>query len=277
MRITPLHPSLAIAALLAALSASALGARPASAQEPEQPSDTAAPPPPADFDDGAPAPAEAQPPARLPDQAAFDQGLSNYGHWAETPGYGRVWVPSAAADNDWQPYTNGRWVYTDAGWAFSSDVPWGWAVFHYGRWGWREGIGWFWVPGYTWAPAWVSWRYSGGHIAWSPYAPRGFQYGAHWHGWVAMPRAHFTHPIVYERVPRAHLGAIIRGARPAPSIQSTPVRGHAYGPPRRAAGPVRRSPAPQRGPAAPQRKPATSQTHAAPAHPAGAHAGERRN
>jgi hypothetical protein len=240
--------SLALAALVASLPA-ALFSRAARAQDDaQQVSDTAPPPPPADFDESAPPPPEALPPAQPPGQAAFDQALSPYGRWVDTPDYGRVWIPASSAQGDWQPYTNGSWVYTESGWAFASDVPWGWAVFHYGRWGFRDGLGWFWVPGYTWAPAWVSWRYSNGHVGWSPYGPRGFQYGSHWRGWVAMPSAHFTHPIVHEMLPRAHVGPIIRAARPAPSIRSAPERGHAYGPPRHVAGPPQRSPQRSPGP-----------------------------
>ena len=26
------------------------------------------------------------------------------------------------------------------GWSFAAPVPWGWAVYHYGRWGWRAGF-----------------------------------------------------------------------------------------------------------------------------------------
>ena len=64
----------------------------------------------------------------------------------------------------WAPYTrNGHWVYANVGWTWVSDEPWGWATYHYGRWVNLDGTGWCWVPGYTWAPAWVSWRYGGGY------------------------------------------------------------------------------------------------------------------
>ena len=111
-------------------------------------------------------------------------------------------------------------------------MPWGWAPFHYGRWGWTPALGWFWGPGLVWAPAWVSWRYTNGHVAWAPYAPPGFRYGRRWPGWVTVPAPHFTHPIERERIPRADAAPIVRSARPAPSIQHAPEHGHAYGPPR---------------------------------------------
>ena len=34
-----------------------------------------------------------------------------------------------------------------------------------------EGTGWCWVPGYTWGPAWVSWRYGDGYCGWAPLPP----------------------------------------------------------------------------------------------------------
>jgi hypothetical protein len=214
-------------------------ASPARAQQP--PEDTAPPPPPEDEEEeAAPPPTEIEAPAQPPDDTTFEQALTPYGRWVATPDYGRVWVPSAAANPDWQPYTDGRWVYTGAGWAFASDVPWGWAAFHYGRWGWVAGTGWFWVPGRVWAPAWVSWRYNNGHVSWSPYAPRGFAYGPRWRGWVVVPAQHFTHPIAREVIPRAHAAVIVRTSRPAPSIVVGPERGRVYGPPRAAVGrPVR--------------------------------------
>jgi hypothetical protein len=205
-------------------------ARPAHAQAPS-PSDTVPPPPPDDEEsDATPPPAEAQPPPQAPDRPAFEERLAPYGRWVDTPEYGRVWIP-ATSSPDWQPYSEGRWVYTEWGWSFVSDVPWGWAVFHYGRWGWRAGFGWFWVPGFVWAPAWVSWRWSGGHVCWSPYAPAGFFYGRRWPGWVVVPRAHFTHPIGREMIPRAHVAPIVRAARPGPSF-AAPARRGAFGPPR---------------------------------------------
>jgi len=96
--------------------------------------------------------------------------LSPYGYWTRYSSYGYVWVPSSIHYN-WRPYTNGRWVWTDYGWTWSSDFRWGWIPFHYGRWGYDPHLGWYWVPGDTWAPAWVSWRYSRLYIGWAPIPP----------------------------------------------------------------------------------------------------------
>lgn len=171
------------------------------------------PPPPPDDEAAAPTPQVAEPPPQAPDQRTFETQLSPYGRWIDTPEYGRVWQP-AGVGPDWQPYADGQWVSTTYGWSFAAPVPWGWAAYHYGRWGWRAGFGWFWVPGYAWAPAWVSWRWVNGYACWSPLAPRGFVYGRHWPGWVVVPHAHFTAPIRRWAVPRAQVSVIVRSARP---------------------------------------------------------------
>jgi hypothetical protein len=102
--------------------------------------------------------------------ANFQQQLSPYGRWVDREGYGRVWIPTVAAG--WRPYTTGRWVYTDQGWAWMADESWGWAAFHYGRWFYDDSYsGWAWVPGSVWAPAWVAWRSGGGYVGWAPLTP----------------------------------------------------------------------------------------------------------
>ncbi len=191
------------------------------------------PPPPPDEDvpgaDAEPPPPEALPPPQPPDAATFEQKLSPYGRWVDTPEYSRVWVPNV--NPDWQPYTDGRWIYTQWGWSFVSDVPWGSIVFHYGRWGFRVGLGWFWVPGFVWAPAWVAWRIADGYVCWAPYGPRGFVYPRHWPGWVVMPVHYFGRPIAHHVIPRPQAALIVRAARPAPSVHLAPARGRFYGPP----------------------------------------------
>jgi len=206
-----------------------------------QPGPDSPPPPPPDDDtdpgtaapaaENSPPPPEAAPPAQPPDQDAFRQELSAYGRWVQTPDYGLVWIPSGVGP-DWRPYTDGRWVDTEWGWSFVSPAPWGAVVFHYGRWGFRAGVGWFWVPGYVWAPAWVAWRYQAGYVCWSPYGPAGFVYPRTWPGWVVVPSRAFTRPIRAHIVPWPHAGPVVRVARPAPSVVAVPRRGNFYGPPR---------------------------------------------
>ena len=102
-------------------------------------------------------------------QTFYDQ-LGDQGQWVQTDNYGYVFQPNVQ-DPDWAPYTQGHWVYTDVGWTWVSNEPWGWATYHYGRWANIDGFGWVWVPGYRWAPAWVSWRYGGGYAGWAPLPP----------------------------------------------------------------------------------------------------------
>jgi hypothetical protein len=103
----------------------------------------------------------------------FYDSLSSQGNWVQTDDYGYVWQPNVQ-DPNWAPYTDGNWVYTDDGWTWNSNEPFGWATYHYGRWVNLEGSGWAWVPGYTWAPAWVSWRYGDGYVGWAPLPPDSF-------------------------------------------------------------------------------------------------------
>ncbi len=104
--------------------------------------------------------------------STFYRKLDPYGDWMETSDYGYVFQPRQAAQvRDWRPYTNGHWVYTDAGWTWISDEKFGWATYHYGRWIRLRSVGWVWVPGEQWAPAWVSWRKGGDYVGWAPLPP----------------------------------------------------------------------------------------------------------
>jgi hypothetical protein len=116
----------------------------------------------------------------------FYTRLDPYGDWRETADYGYVFQPRVATSSrKWRPYTNGRWVYTDAGWTWVSEEPFGWATYHYGRWTRLRNIGWVWVPGDEWAPAWVSWRKSNDYVGWAPLPPEAtFDRRAGIHQWA---------------------------------------------------------------------------------------------
>ncbi len=121
---------------------------------------------------------ESRPRPRAPQGAittgytTFYNKLEPYGDWIETGDYGYVFHPrQAESSRSWRPYTDGRWVYTDAGCTWISEEPFGWATYHYGRWTRLRGIGWVWVPGNQWAPAWVSWRKSTDYVGWAPLPP----------------------------------------------------------------------------------------------------------
>ena len=104
--------------------------------------------------------------------STFYTKLDPYGAWLETSDYGYVWQPrEAQSSRSWRPYTSGHWVYTDAGWTWISEEPFGWATYHYGRWTRLRGVGWVWVPGNEWAGAWVSWRKSNDYVGWAPLPP----------------------------------------------------------------------------------------------------------
>jgi hypothetical protein len=104
------------------------------------------------------------------DVGFFYDDLASYGNWVERPSYGWVWTPRAAAAS-WRPYQDGHWVWTDQGWTWISDEPYGWATYHYGRWYDDPEIGWSWVPGNEWAPSWVSWQEGADYIGWAPLPP----------------------------------------------------------------------------------------------------------
>ena len=100
----------------------------------------------------------------------FYDSLAPYGHWFWLDPYGWVWTPNKVAYG-WRPYTEGHWVYSDAGWTWASDLPWGWAPFHYGRWSFDEQYGWVWVPDTVWGPGWVAWNYGNDWCGWAPLPP----------------------------------------------------------------------------------------------------------
>ena len=104
------------------------------------------------------------------DVGFFYGELSPYGEWVRHPYYGWVWFPRHVHAG-WRPYSVGRWVESDYGWTWVSYEPFGWATYHYGRWAWDRYVGWLWVPGTDWGPAWVAWQQGNGYIGWAPLPP----------------------------------------------------------------------------------------------------------
>jgi hypothetical protein len=100
----------------------------------------------------------------------FHEQLSPHGRWVAAASYGDVWIPSGVVAG-WEPYVDGEWVYTDYGWTWIADDPWGDIPYHYGTWTWADPYGWCWVPGTIWAPAWVTWAYTDDYIGWAPVPP----------------------------------------------------------------------------------------------------------
>jgi hypothetical protein len=115
-----------------------------------------------------------------------------------------IWRPNPIyIYTGWNPYTNGRWIWTDWGWMWASNFDWGWATYHYGRWWWSGVYGWVWSPGYRWAPAWVTWRFAENHIGWYPLSPRislyagisNINYNYRNENWTFVERNNFTRTI----------------------------------------------------------------------------------
>jgi hypothetical protein len=152
--------------------------------------------------------------------STFHDGLGAYGDWVSVPSYGQVWRPSGVPAG-WRPYYYGRWEWTSEGWLWVSDEPFGWATYHYGRWAYDPSYGWVWVPGYQWAPAWVTWRYSPDYVGWAPLAPgfsvyvSAFPVVHSW--WTFVPCGSFAGVPVYRHAyAPAHVPRIWAATRPAP-------------------------------------------------------------
>ena len=128
----------------------------------------------------------------------FYNELEPYGDWINYPPYGYVWEPYFERPDNFTPYSSGgHWVYTEYGWTWASDYEWGWATFHYGRWLYDDYLGWLWIPGYDWAPAWVTWGSYGGNYGWAPLGPGiGISVGMRWrpphsYWWTFVPCSRF--------------------------------------------------------------------------------------
>ncbi|HEX9658617.1 MAG TPA: DUF6600 domain-containing protein [Bacteroidota bacterium] len=142
----------------------------------------------------------------------FYSSLSPYGEWIEVEPTVYAWRPLNIHEG-WRPYTVGSWAWTDDGWYWNTDEPWGWAAYHYGRWYYDDFYGWVWIPGYEWAPAWVEWRYGGNYIGWAPLTPYavfslhiGVYYKTHWstpnYYWSFVDCRYITHRHVHKYVYR---------------------------------------------------------------------------
>ncbi|HYV45515.1 MAG TPA: DUF6600 domain-containing protein [Myxococcaceae bacterium] len=134
--------------------------------------------------------------------AAFYSALAPDGEWTVLPPYGYVWRPHASmVGPDFVPYsTGGRWEWTEAGWQFEAEYPWSWATFHYGRWLREPSMGWIWVPGTVWGPAWVEWRMMDGYVAWAPLGPAGISVAVTAPGWSYVEAQYLGHPHLHRFV-----------------------------------------------------------------------------
>lgn len=145
---------------------------------------------------------------------SFDSELSPHGTWYDSDQYGRIWVPDRrAVGEDFVPYaTRGSWEATEHGWMFVSEYPWGSIPFHYGRWFFDPDLGWAWVPGDEWAPAWVRWREGGDYVGWMPEPPEAYDVPE---SWVFVTSRDFYRPRMWRyMLPRARFSVALRATSP---------------------------------------------------------------
>jgi len=145
---------------------------------------------------------------------SYSRDFDRYGSWRHEPTHGYVWYPTVAVS--WRPYYHGRWAsLRPYGWVWVGTDRWSWATHHYGRWGISAGR-WFWIPGRTWGPAWVSWGHSVDYVSWCPLGWNNrplFQINVNrysrgydpWRAWTVVRRRHFGHDSVHRRVVSGHL------------------------------------------------------------------------
>jgi hypothetical protein len=177
-------------------------------------------------------------------QEVFKTSLGAHGEWYASERYGEVWRPRVAIG--WRPYYYGSWLWTDEGWYWNSDEPFSWAVYHYGRWVFDPSWGWVWVPGYQWAPAWVTWRFGGDAVGWAPLGPgvsvfvTAYPFVDFW--WTFVPTSRFVgvpaYTVAYgprdtHRWYRATAPAPPRTLAPDRNGRAAPVAAPAWGGPSR--------------------------------------------
>jgi hypothetical protein len=182
--------------------------------------------------------------------------LREHGEWVYTEPYGWVWNPDV--EDDWRPYARGRWTPGPHGPVWVGVEPWSWPVYRYGRWDWRGGIGWVWIPGRVFSSAHVIWYYGPDYVGWCPvgywdtavHVSIGFGWGHRWfdhHPWVFVGYDRFyydrhvvrghasrvrpnwsrgvvTRRAVHVRPDELHDGAPVRRARAASTRASTVLR-----------------------------------------------------
>ncbi len=132
--------------------------------------------------------------------------LDENGRWERVNYEGEereLWRPTNV-DDDWAPYTDGRWTDYNGDNCWVPDEPFGYVTHHYGDWVYA-GNYWYWAPpvvsvgigvpfvgiGFGWYPGRVGWIYSGVQIGWFPLAPFEPYYCFHHWGPRAMVIGNF--------------------------------------------------------------------------------------
>jgi hypothetical protein len=115
------------------------------------------------------------------------QDLEAGGEWLWNASLRReVWRPFV--DRDWQPFLLGRWYWAEDDWVWVADEPWGWLPYHFGTWRHSAELGWHWIPGSEWAPAWVEWAEGDEYVGWQP---EGADISFNQTSWIFTYRADF--------------------------------------------------------------------------------------
>jgi hypothetical protein len=100
--------------------------------------------------------------------AYSESDLNDNGSWVYVNGMSN-WCWRPRVEVGWRPYYHGYWHHGPSDClTWVSYEPWGWAPYHYGRWAYDPLYGWVWLPGATYAPAWVYWMYGPSYIGWAP-------------------------------------------------------------------------------------------------------------
>ncbi len=140
-----------------------------------------------------------------PEIRNYADDLDRNGRWIDSGEYGWVWQPAGVAE-DWRPYYQGRWAPYSGGMTWISDEPWAYVAYHHGRWHWGAGVGWFWIPGINYSPAWVAWNHTPGYCGWAPLGyyntPAHWGYGA-WGGgyaWNVVSINFINEPNIHRRM-----------------------------------------------------------------------------
>jgi len=104
----------------------------------------------------------------------FAQQYGNvYGEWLWDDLYGYVWRPfldDMMYPWGWGPYMYGSWSNVGGQMYWVPGEPWGWIPYHLGIWQWDKKLGWVWLPGSLFAPAWVDWEFFFGYCGWRPWS-----------------------------------------------------------------------------------------------------------
>lgn len=122
-----------------------------------------------------------QPIQKLPEAVFnFAQKYSNrYGEWIWNGFLGYVWRPFANnyyPSGNWRPYFYGQWRNIEGQLFWVPQESWGWVPYHLGLWIWDTKLGWVWIPGSAFAPAWVDWHFFFGYYGWRAWSPWDWYY-----------------------------------------------------------------------------------------------------